>query len=68
MPFVNPEQRKACYAQANAAKKAGEKPKWDCKEYGSKILHSGRKRKIYKGPRGGKYVLVNGQKKYIKAS
>lgn len=68
MPFVNPGQRKACYAQANAAKKAGVEPKWDCKEFGSKAQVAGRKRKIYKGPRGGKYVLVNGQKKYIKAS
>ena len=33
MPFVNSRQRAACYAQARAARKRGESPKWDCKKW-----------------------------------
>lgn len=33
MPFVNQKQRSACWAQWNRDKKAGRKPKWDCKEW-----------------------------------
>ena len=64
MPFVNDAQRKACYAQASRDKKAGKTPKWDCKKF-AKVKVAGRKRKIHKGPRGGKYVVVNGAKRYI---
>jgi len=31
-----------------------------------KILYKGRKRKVYTGSRGGKYIIVNKEKKYIK--
>lgn len=67
MPFVNEAQRKACYAQANRDRKEGKEPKWKCHEFGSHIVIAGRKRKIHKGERGGKYVIVNGEKRYIKA-
>jgi len=33
MPFKSKAQRRACWAQYNRDKKAGRKPKWDCKEW-----------------------------------
>ncbi len=33
MPFKSTSQRRACWAQYNKAKRAGQKPKWDCKEW-----------------------------------
>lgn len=65
MPFVNDAQRKACYAQANAAKKQGKTPKWDCHKFANEAFVAGRKRKVHKGPRGGKYVIIRGEKRYI---
>ena len=32
-PFVNDEQRRRCYAQAERDKKRGKKPSWDCEEF-----------------------------------
>lgn len=33
MPFKSQQQMEACYAQSARDKKAGRKPKWDCKEW-----------------------------------
>jgi hypothetical protein len=33
MPFVNNQQRKACYAKRNQALKMGTVPKWDCDKW-----------------------------------
>lgn len=66
MPFVNAGQRKACFAQAARDREAGLKPRWDCHKFANETTVGGRKRKIHKGPRGGKYIIVNGQKRYIK--
>jgi hypothetical protein len=66
MPFVNSAQRRACYAQAAREKKEGLVPKWDCHKFANEIVMDGRRRKIHKGPRGGKYVIVLGVKKYLK--
>lgn len=33
MPFKSNSQRKACWAQWNRDKKAGKKPRWNCKEW-----------------------------------
>lgn len=33
MPFANPAQEKACWAQYSRDKKAGRKPKWNCHEW-----------------------------------
>ena len=33
MPFVNEAQRRACWAKYTQDKKAGRKPKWDCKKW-----------------------------------
>lgn len=65
MPFVNSGQRKACYAQAARDRANGQTPRWDCHDFAHHIHIGGRKRKIHKGPRGGKYVIISGRKKYI---
>lgn len=65
MPFKNPQQRKACYAQAAQARREGREPTWDCHKFANEIFIAGRKRKIYKGARGGKYVIINGAKRYL---
>ena len=33
MPFVNQQQRAACYAQRKRDLDAGRKPKWDCDKW-----------------------------------
>lgn len=33
MPWKNPEQRRACYAEAERDKKRGKEPSWDCEEF-----------------------------------
>lgn len=65
MPFKNANQRKACYAQAAQAKREGRQPTWDCHKFANEIMIAGRKRKIHVGERGGKYVIINGQKRYL---
>lgn len=75
MPFVSQAQRAACYAQQSRDLKAGHTPQWKCHEFEHGI-HSkksrkstrGRryqKRKVFTGPRGGKYVLFQGRKVYV---
>lgn len=65
MPFVSKAQRRACYAQYGRDKKAGNTPKWNCKEWDSKTDLKNLPEKIYVGPRGGRYILKNGKKIYI---
>jgi hypothetical protein len=48
MPFVNPAQRAACYAQRARDLKAGRKPRWDCEAF----EHGHKKRKKKKGGQG----------------
>ncbi len=31
----------------------------------NKIVYGGRSKKVHKGPKGGKYIIVNGNKRYI---
>lgn len=62
MPFKNNSQMRACFAQYNKDKNAGKIPAWDCYEW---IHSSKKKKKVYTGSRGGKYILVGGYKKYI---
>jgi len=66
MPFVSSKQRKLCFAKMSSDKKAGRKITWDCHKFANEVKVGGRTRKIYKGPRGGKYYILNGVKKYIK--
>ena len=66
MPFVNQAQRRACFVLAAKARANGKQPTWDCHKVANEIKVGGRTRKIYKGPRGGKYYILNGVKKYIK--
>ena len=81
MPFVSESQRRACYAQMRRDLKAGREPRWKCSEYGSKSKRSRKRstkrrsmkrkrskeinKKVYTGPRGGKYVIYDGKKIYI---
>ena len=59
MPFVNPAQRAACYAQQRRDLKAGRVPKWKCHEYAHgekkvKRLRGGGKRKTTRGAKAKK--------------
>lgn len=72
MPFVSQAQRAACYAQQSRDLAAGRTPQWRCHDYEHGI-HKKRKgkggktkRKVYTGPRGGKYVMFQRRKVYIK--
>lgn len=68
MPFKSDEQRRACWAQYARDKKAGRKPSWDCREFErvtTYITINGKKKVVRTGPRGGRYVMVNGTKRYI---
>jgi hypothetical protein len=64
MPFVSSAQRRACFYKRKQAQDRGETPEWDCDEF-AKIYISGRYRRIHKTLRGAKYVIVNGQKRYV---
>ena len=70
MPFVSEAQRRACYAQQSNALKAGKKPAWDCSKYAKeekkKKSSNKKKSKVFVGPRGGKYIIKNNKKVYIK--
>ena len=70
MPFVSESQRRACYAQQSNALKSGKKPAWDCSKYakGEKTKKKSKKKsnKVFTGPRGGKYIIKNNKKVYIK--
>jgi hypothetical protein len=80
MPFVSPQQRRACFAQQALARRAGLRPKWNCHAFAhdlktskrsgktTKSKRTTRKPKIKTGPRGGKYIVVgrNKQKIYVK--
>jgi hypothetical protein len=69
MPFKSEAQRRACWAQYNRDLKAGKTPTWNCYEWeGATRYHfyGNKKYIIREGPRGGKFILVNGSKKYIR--
>ncbi len=73
MPFVSAAQRGACYAQQSRDLKAGRTPRWDCHAFAHGIHKKSKKRrgnglhkrKVYVGPRGGKYVMFRGRKVYV---
>ena len=68
MPFQSEAQRRACWAQYTRDKKAGRKPSWDCREFERATKYhviNGEKHIVHTGSRGGKYVIVNGNKRYI---
>ncbi len=74
MPFQSENQRKKCWRMYHQDLKRGVKPKWNCSEwekytsnnkYPTNNKHvDGRVVRI--GPRGGKYIIKDGKKKYLK--
>ena len=72
MPFLSEKQRKACWAQYHRDLRAGIKPRWDCKEWEAETKTRKIKAKkvngrvVRTGPQGGKYIIQNGKKKYLK--
>lgn len=71
MPFKSTSQIRWCYAAQNQALKEGKDPPIDCKKWyketkDPKSLPKKIRGKIYIGPRGGKYRIVNGKKIYLK--
>jgi len=64
MPFVNSAQRRACYYQRKKDQDAGRQVRWNCDDF-AKVYVAGRWRKVYKTPRGAKYVNVKGKKRYV---
>ena len=71
MPFVSDSQRKKCYLIQRQMNQQGMVSNWDCKEFekaSPKAKKSPKKvndEKIFKGVRGGKYVIRNNKKVYI---
>ena len=70
MPFVSQAQRKACWAQYNQDIKKGRTPKWDCRQWEKETKKeyktiNGKKRMVHTGKRGGKYVILDGKKRYV---
>jgi hypothetical protein len=78
MPFKSPSQVRACFAKQRAALASGYEPKWNCAKWLEEKKKSPRRRlatkkspkkspgrKIYTGPRGGKYVIYKGRKVYV---
>lgn len=66
MPFVNQEQRAACWDKWNQAKKQGVKPKWNCPEWEKdtpKHLPSKRCSKRCKSGKQCKRATKNGKKR-----
>jgi hypothetical protein len=68
MPFQSKAQIRACYAQKSRAEKEGRVATWDCKKWYAETKSPKKlnQRKIYTGPRGGKYFIKDGKKNYIK--
>lgn len=76
MPFVSEKQRRYCYFLAGQARKQGKEPSWDCEAYGKGEDRSPRRsspsprrspgKKIFTGPRGGRYTISDGRKVYVK--
>ena len=75
MPFVNNEQEAACHAQAQRDVAAGYFSRWNCHDFKNQIEGSYNKEWIplstkelvvYKGARGGRYRIVNGEKFYAR--
>lgn len=61
MPFQSKSQMRKCFALQNEGNKT-----WNChKSYEGTKYKELPERKIFTGPKGGKYVLINGIKKYI---
>lgn len=48
MPFVNENQRRACWAKYSRDKKAGLVPKWNCKKWEEYSKKSNSKRKSHR--------------------
>ena len=73
MPFKNHSQEAACRAQAERDVAAGYTPRWNCDDYKNGAEPSYHKAWIpltkkelivYKGERGGRYRIVNGESFY----
>lgn len=73
MPFVSDKQRRACFAIMRRYNEQGLKAPWDCHEYAKNSNKKSKKKstrkssskKIFEGPRGGKYKMVRNKKVYL---
>ena len=71
MPFESKSQLRACFAKAAQLKTQGKEPMWDCHKWYRETAVPfkklpERKEHVQIGPRGGKFVIRNSRKVYLK--
>jgi hypothetical protein len=76
MPFQSKSQLRACFALKARLEKEGKTSKWNCHEFyhaeGAKPFknlpdYKYEDAKIHVGPKGGRYILKNNRKIYLRS-